>query len=261
MKSRVKLATLLLAMVMLVAVTACNRSAPDKNEKKSSDETSFSTAPLRADSEVSEVVPQSALYEPDLDNLVTDAVYELVKDSYNGGWSEYHIPKINLPNDLAENVNREMLAEGEKTLPDSGLERYDYFWQYANRVVSVLVRKCYPNDCDYYKVYNVSVDTGMRLTNDDLRQMYGLTEQQLTDLLIQKAGQRFIEYYSSFPHTADYVDQYNKTITAENVAGSMLFINQSGDLCSVTCIYSMAGANTYWRLLNLTGTTPVEFPR
>ncbi len=256
MKLRAKFVALLLLPVLIFSFTACHKKT-DNNQKDDLSQTENAEV-----SKPSQPASEPTLYEPDLDNLVTDAVCEFVQDPYNPGLYEYHIPKINLPNDLAENVNRMMLAEGEKALANSDArERYDYFWQYANRVVSVLVRECYPNGCDYFEVYNVSIDTGKRLTNDDLRQMFGLTEQQLTDLLIQKAGQRFIESYSNHPHTADYVDQYNKTITAENVAGSMLFINQSGDLCSVTCIYSMAGANTYWRLLNLTGTTPVEFPR
>ena len=204
---------------------------------------------------------KSEAAKPVTKKAVTDAVHETIKDPYDGYVYQYHIPQVNLSGNLADEVNQKMRADGNEWLNRAKQDQkngssiingdYNYTWGSYNKVISVLVKGKYPNDSVEYHVYNVFSDTGKQASNTDLRQMYGLSQQQLTNLLVKKAGECFKTKYKGVNAEPFYSEQYNKTVATSNANQSDLFINQSGKLCSVTKIYSLAGADYYYHVLTL----------
>lgn len=253
-----------LIMVIILSFSLCACSG-------STDTGSSSLSPIETEQNTEAIQTENTNDEIDFDNLVTDAVYETLADPFSSQVCYYHIPKINLPNSLADTINETMLNDAEEFMEDARKSidggysithaGYNYVWGHNDSVVSV-VTGCFFNTPGLeYTTYNLSLDTGETLSNDDLGQLYGFSQQELTDLIIDKAGKRFEENYKEAKEGAGdfYYSQYNRTITEENANNSQLYINENGDLCCVATIYSLAGAESYKHLINLTGnTTPSD---
>lgn len=261
MKTISKLVALILVIVLSASLVACD------NEKENKATTKTPTTV-----ETEQVTQESTQAEIDYENLVVDAVFEELTDPYDSHSCYYHIPKVNLSNGLADEINEKMLNDGREFMADAyeSIDKdvsiissgYNYLWGYKDNVVSVLAAKYYNMPGFGYNVYNLNMETGEILLNDDLRKFYGLSEQELTDLIINKAAARFEEKYKHMEDSLPdlYNKQYENTVTEENANRSLLYINKDGDLCSVTTIYSLAGADAYSHVLNLTGDTSAEDP-
>lgn len=212
---------------------------------------------------------------PALENPVTDALFETVQDPYDGTAYEYRIPRVNLPGDLAKDANQKMLADGMEWLQDpyNALSDktsivngdYCYSWAYQKGVVSVLVVGEYMSDDSACFVYNVSATTGQLLSDSELLALYRIDRDTLMQRLERKAEDCFVKAHadvnSANAENKELYDEARRfTVSKENLEQSLLFINESGDLCSVTAIGAMAGSGYYYHPLNLTGASSVSFP-
>ena len=213
--------------------------------------------------------------DPVLENPVTDALFETVKDPYDGTAYEYRIPRVNLPGDLAKDANQKMLADGMAWLQDpyNALSDktsivngdYRYSWAYQKGVVSVLVVGEYMSDDSVCFVYNVSATTGQLLSDSELLALYRIDRDTLMERLERKAEDCFVKAHRGVNSAdAELKEMYDEarrfTVSKENLEQSLLFINASGDLCSVTAIGALAGSGYYYHPLNLTGASSVSFP-
>lgn len=80
----------------------------------------------------------------------------------------------------------------------------------------------------------------------------GLNEASFLERAREAAGKTFGDP-SSFPAEAQQFaeDQYHKTVMDENLQDTQLFLNGEGKLCMIVRIFSMAGADYYWRVVEL----------
>ncbi len=111
-----------------------------------------------------------------------------------------------------------------------------------------------------YHVYNMSLDTGDVVTNDELRELYHLSKQELNDALAAKVTEHFENMDESIKSFDFYQTQYGKSLAEDNLNNARLYINNDGDLCCVLTMYSLAGADSYDYVYNVTGKTPAKDP-
>ncbi|MEY8387416.1 hypothetical protein AALC17_08995 [Oscillospiraceae bacterium 38-13] len=207
---------------------------------------------------------------------------DLVVDAYSEefGGRKFNIPKITLSGDAVANINAEIwrnlydgvvveILEWWNQGHYEGDEYITYNW-YVNDNILSLVVESHPVDwawTDYY-VYNISVPDGAVLSTQNVLSYCGLTDSLYKETAKQALyAFHFSCYGESIYERNDvagmkYADEaLAKTISAENIAKALPFINDKGELCMVCPVYSIAGADYYYNVINLnTFTLPTHYP-
>lgn len=196
------------------------------------------------------------------DALVTDAYYDVIYDDYFSLQNCcYHIPQIVLNNTRAAETNTQIYLELYGLLDqwiysvDSfpQLSEMAYTWGRQDDVVSVLVGTDYMTvSWPEYFIYNISVETGALLSDEEVLAACGLTEDEFY-ALAKAALQSHWDSRSSISDMvgeAAYRSLVDKTLADENIMLSRPYLNGEGELCIVANVFSAAGADSYWCLLN-----------
>ena len=216
---------------------------------------------------------QATTSEPEEDplpqNLVTDAYTETYMDEY--ATYEWRIPKILLSSDdvlrinseIWENVymngvqlNHEAIARKNPFLEKNEIE---YDWAVNENILSLWIHTNVDQySWDEYWVYNVDIMTGEEMSRESLLQAYGITTDEYYERAIQVLGSY---YWSNWEqdnenfYNQNFVDWFNQglnnTISKENINEAFPFINEQGELCLAAPVYSLAGAEYYWHILNM----------
>lgn len=217
-------------------------------------------------------------------DLVTDAFTytKTIKDIYDEVFS-YKIPKINIDSDDVNEINKEInekiISRAKEYVPileknDSvGLYEVGYLYYINNNILSVVINLNFDADVVDYYVYNIDINTGKRISNEDILKIKNMTEKQFEEKLSSAAKIKFINKYGSKDTYMDnlkysdafykeselkeqesiYVAQYNQTISRSNckIDNNKIYLSNNQNLNVVTKIYSLAGANEYEHILNL----------
>ena len=216
---------------------------------------------------------QATTSEPEEDplpqNLVTDAYTETYMDEY--ATYEWRIPKILLSSDdvlrinseIWENVymngvqlNHEAIARKNPFLEKNEIE---YDWAVNENILSLWIHTNVDQySWDEYWVYNVDIMTGEEMSRESLLQAYGITTDEYYERAIQVLGSY---YWSNWEqdnenfYNQNFVDWFNQglnnTISKGNINEAFPFINEQGELCLAAPVYSLAGAEYYWHILNM----------
>jgi hypothetical protein len=194
----------------------------------------------------------------------------------------YTIPKIDINSDYAITINKE-IQEEYKTEVDDEINNYKkgysvflYSVEYDvflnDTILSLVICREYPDDCIDYQVYNVDVSTGKSVSNTQLLQYKDITETDLLNKLPEVYSDEFInqngtketdidnmktapcgfteEEIKDF--SKDYTDQYNMTIDISNYGiDTPMFLNADGNLIIIAKIYSLAGSDFYYQMINV----------
>lgn len=198
-------------------------------------------------------------------NLVTDAYHDVI---YDGNYTQemlcYHIPQINLrgSSDINLDIYTQLYGILNKDVYDNMgdadyfpyISKMAYSWGIKNKSVSVLVETSQTDfaESNYY-VYNVSADTGKEISAEELVGNYGLTINEFYNLA-EDTLKAFLdtqkEEMVSSANEEIYEDCVEQTLSEENVKAAIPYINEKGELCIVTVVYTPAGAGHYWYHLN-----------
>ena len=104
-----------------------------------------------------------------------------------------------------------------------------------------------------YAVYGYDIESDSRVTNDMILEKRGITAEFYKDNLREKAKLMFEDMNGTIPPESreemGYYSQLEKTISDENVAEAVLFIDGLGELEAIMKIYSLAGADWYYHLV------------
>lgn len=210
----------------------------------------------------------------DFEHLVTDAFREtLIDRDASMEPSEWAIPKILLDDPAVAEINREVWEElYEKAAQpniESSAEGYptgrgiSYQWAVSGDILSVWIESHpYPYAWTDYYIYNVSIMTGKRLSDEEVYSTVDYTTSEYQERVKQAASSRFqegagsITDWSGDPMEDIYKAQLKNTVSEENVQDAKPFFNQQGHLCVAIPIYSMAGADFYWQTLDLEDFAP-----
>lgn len=166
----------------------------------------------------------------------------------------YIVPEFTLESEAAQTCNREIREVCDPiveeavayaaTSPDVNVE-IDYRTGRGYGAVSLCV--CITSISDQYLVYTLDTQTGELLENHQIAALAGVPEEEYWELLraaLQAAQAKYSdEYRDDF-----YYDRLEKTCAEENLEEATLFLGSGGELMAVGKVYSIAGAEYYWRV-------------
>lgn len=197
--------------------------------------------------------------EEEFQITVTDAYSDTAETEYSSFC--YHIPQINLKDDLAEGVNAQIFDTLYTIIDErvyDNLDQYGYVacgdirytWGMRDGILSVIVET---NGADYhwttYYVYNISVETGELISDEELLALFGLDRNGFHEMAramlepmfdgysaetIEMMGREFYDYIVSM------------TLSEDTLSQAMPYIGPDGSLCAALIKYSAAGASYYW---------------
>lgn len=214
--------------------------------------------------ETQPVIPQVTVSDAYFDTLTMEGYYG--PETYC-----YHIPQFDIESPETESLNRaiftemyELLEENVYATPEQPFVfSMAYEWIQVENIVSLLVYV----ECDWglrlFKVYNAYADGSGVLTREELIGSFGYDQSEFYDLVAQRLEEEYRSMYSAYPgsETDEYYQmQLSNTISYDNVTKVIPYISASGELCFVATIYSLAGADAYDYIVNLTGSAELNPP-
>lgn len=118
----------------------------------------------------------------------------------------------------------------------------------------VLTEECDWDKTNYY-VYNLELETGRLLNDTQLLQKLEISEDAFLSAARASAELSYTEHNGPVDNSYDSSysqEQLDMTLSIENIAAAQLFVNAEGKLMAAMDIYSVAGANSYQRLIEIT---------
>lgn len=228
----------------------------DEDEKKDSDGKEEDKTDEEEETTVTEIeMPSEA-------DIVSDADIELV--SYGSVYFCYHIPQINYPTDEISAVNdeirryyTELAAEQTEHLDEYGIMSVGdvaYIYGVKDNVVSIAVKESFAEyfGCNY-TIYNVDVKTGKMLTDSEVLEIMGLSEEDFRE--DTKSAMQL--YYDNASADDGYsYDEYAQesidySLSDECIAQARPVIDIDGSLCAVTEMLIVGGINTVKQIICL----------
>ncbi len=198
--------------------------------------------------------------------LVTDAYSKTIEGEYYTHC--YHIPQINLPDDLAAGWNEAMYDTLYATIENrvfKEMEKYDrpslakmvYVWGQKDNLVSIVLREDeYEYDWSTHTFYTVSTETGKQVVNDDIYAAYGMTEEDFyaaVKIVLAAVMAEEAEHYKNMISAEEIQELIDKTLDDVNIKGSVPFISPDGKLSFMGGVYTPAGAGRYYHMWTLEG--------
>ena len=187
--------------------------------------------------------------------------YEFIDDYNNKVNVTYRIPKIVINGNETNSVNKEILQKYEKQfiiaeelsefksweLSNTELD-YKFYVNYD--ILSVLIYYKFPNN-NYieYSVYDLDIYSGEQLNNQEIADRLSLDYSKIKQFIVDEIKNAFSELDG---HEEYFINQYEQSISDENINYSSLYIGENNQLMAVYRIYWVAGAGTYYHLMPIT---------
>lgn len=195
------------------------------------------------------------------ESLVVDAYSEEI----NG--RKFNIPKINLSNDAVADINAEIwtnLYDGVvvEILEWWNQQQYDvggyinYNWYVNNGMLSLII-ECLPSDWElnYYYVYNISVETGDIISNNEIISIAGLSQMEYLDTVRQALGSVYFQERESYIEQVGYDDLFRteleNTLSTDNIQNCVPYLNEEGQLCIIGARCSLGEDEFFYHEINL----------
>jgi hypothetical protein len=171
----------------------------------------------------------------------------------------YHVPSINLKSDDAAKINAELNALCMPYINDaldcikSGVSistfNIDYHYYENYGTLSLLVR--ISRYGDRFKVYVIDTSSGKKISNTELLAKRSISEEKFLSSVKEFATAEFKQQYAGEPGTALDTERYNKTVDINNInTDTPMYFDSDGTLCVIAKIYSPAGAEYYYHILD-----------
>jgi len=198
----------------------------------------------------------------DINDHVTDYCYgegEYTDSSGNEYSYSYIVPEITDDTDGAKEIN-ESIREETESIAEEGLSSVEsktslictkIFWEgftYDNIAGIVIHEQIDWTNTDYYLVYNYDLENESALTNADLIEKLGVSEDELLDAAATAIRDKFSELNDDNKNMDEYdfAYEYNEDIINELTIDNIRFYaNESGDLYICTEVAALAGAESY----------------
>ena len=198
--------------------------------------------------------------------LVTDAYAKEIEGKYYTHC--YHIPQINLPDDLAAGWNEAMydtlyatiekrVLKAMETKGQPELNRMVYAWGTHGDLVSIVVRE---DELEYdwstHSFYTVSAKTGMQVVDSEIYAAYGMTEEEFyaaVKIVLAAVMAEEAEHYKDMLSAEKIQELIDNTLSDENLKASKPFVSPDGKLSFMGGVYTPAGAGRYYHMWTLEG--------
>ncbi len=257
--------------------------APDETNTSTSDETESGpednnffivTVPSQTqpEPESSQAAPQETSAQPsepeeteNTEELVTVRLEENIvyDDSVNSHYDlRFSIPQINLDSADAQAANEDIetrfvsqveqarQAQAGRYSP-SIMGIYYESWQ-RDGLLTVLIHGQSMTNNDWFGLYIFDVATGAHRNNDDMAALLGTDRASLDARIADTLGNCYRDLYGSMADEDPlFEEQYDRTVSGENLAAAQVYVDQDGVPYVLGTVYSLAGAYSYDRLLPL----------
>ena len=194
-------------------------------------------------SAVSELYSAEGVYTDDIGN----------RKSYS-----YHVPQLRDDTPDAREINAEIAekyggeAEDEFRRMEGGFSLccgsigWEAFW--SGRQLFLLLRADTPNDLVEYDACGYDFETGSRITNEELLEQRGLSEEEYLAALREAARAAFERLNAAYPEErradGDYEALWERTREGQTMEQPM-YIDRDGELAVIAEICVFAGAGRY----------------
>ena len=238
----------LLAIFLLLCCTGCgDRTSPSTETPQST------AAPSGSSTEVGQP-------------MVVDA-YNGSRQNSEGALFTCAIPRVTLSGAEIDALNDELYqtfytdqlgADGAPT----GATSYD--WYVCGDVLTLRITEDTGLEFMTYHVYSVRVSTAHVMTSEEVLSEAGLTAAAFEEQASAALGNAYCVWLSGElaqqeEPDARYLEQFQKTVSAENAAEAVPFLDESGALWLCGKVYQPAGGDYHEVLLPLTGYETSEF--
>ena len=256
-KSRMGIALLLIG-ILLISFTGCLDHFIVKQT-----ETIVTTAPLETTeaepmpTETTMPVETTLETEPETNLVtVTDAYIDARKVGTNTMC--YHIPRINMPGDLASGVNEKIYQELKGSLARYPYDENGFYimdmtdvWGQRGDILSILVEEDF-SEGDYitYYTYHVSTVTGQEVSVEEVYHVFGITEADYYST-VRTVAENYYDTSGMLNYTP--VEIVQQTFTDANLAKSQPAIGKNGELVFALMIYTPAGSGESTMLFSADG--------
>lgn len=261
-----------LLLSLLLVLTLCGCGAQEAEETTAAATRETVQYGHTVEQEASAEAPAEGSVQPEAQVEVKDAFTDKAVMLDRDETYYYHIPSIRIPGVDATEVNQQMYYELYSFINQYVYENPDYpylgdmgyMWAVRDGIVSVVTEVVVGPDSSpdpMYVIYNVDISTGLRISDEDLLASFGLSPEDYRAQVEAAVERTYLELYQAYfeenQDDADLTDlyqqQYAKTISGDNVNKAHPYIDESGELCIVADIYSLAGGDSYRHLIALSG--------
>lgn len=201
------------------------------------------------------------------ENTVIGKLYEdkewVYTEYSNDSNGKYNVPKINASSVGADKINTQIQADIMPRVKE-GIEfeipwGISYKWYENNNILSLVITVDTGYDSEWYRVYNLNMKTGEICTNSQLLNIKGLSETEFLSKAKVAYGKTFKEKYNNSIEDDFTSEMYDKTINSSNYNVNVpMFLDNTGNLCVIGYIYSIAGAAGYYHQIQITGQNYLE---
>ena len=172
------------------------------------------------------------------------------------------IPAIQAPGADANRLNQEIFTVlypyvlDAKNAMDGGYSLVVHTVDYQIHINEQLISLVCEVDNDwgqrFYHVVNFDDGSYSEVTRPQLLQRFGMTEEMFLARAKDAMSAYFTANFSGIPHDAFYTDRHNQSTSEQNFRQDcQLFVNDAGNLCMIVKIYSFAGADYYYHIMEL----------
>ena len=201
------------------------------------------------------------------ENTVIGKLYEdkewVYTEYSNDSNGKYNVPKINASSAGADKINTQIQTDvmpSVKNGANSGEPwSASYNWYQNSDILSLVIKTNYSDDIERYYVYNLNMKTGEICTNSQLLNIKGISETEFLSKAKMAYASKFNEMYKNYSEDSWTMEVYNKTVASSNYdINTPMFLDNSGNLCVIGYIYSIAGAEGYYHIIQITGQNYLE---
>lgn len=263
---------LLLTLLLLLSVTACGGQSDPEPAPSSSDSIPETESPTEPETEPSTEPETEPATQPEPEETVLSvndyvAVWKhqqvIFDDSVGNHYDiSFTIPMLTLEQADALAINEEIQNACQPSLDDTlqaqenGTSPFllgiSYDAWLNNNLLTLLVHVVSMTDNDWYLLYTVDITTGRRLDNDDFAALLECDRATLDEHIRSTMESDYMSRYGSLFDQDPYAqEQLDNTCSDENVAAAQVYLDQTGNPCLLCTIYSLVGAASYERLLQL----------
>ena len=257
---------LILSLILLFGLWGCTGEETETEPEAPSTRETVHYGPTEAEPAPTQPSAQSQ-GEVEVKDVFTD---KAVMMDYDMTYY-FHIPSIHIPGVDTDEVNKTMYHELYSFIDQYVYQNPDYpylgdmgyLWTVKNGIASIITEVVVGPDSSpnpMYIIYNVDIATGERVFDEEVLAAFGWAPEHYREQVRTRLESAFLEFYGT-NQGEGVQEQYDKTVSDDNVNNCIVYIDVSGNLAVVADIYSLAGAESYRHLLCIEGDGEAAYPK
>lgn len=171
----------------------------------------------------------------------------------------YTYPQFLIKSDDANTANTEIrdtydplfeiFDEADHSFSCTGIK---YTCSVFKNYLSVLIKAEYNDTIDYYSVYTFDVNTGKRLSNDQIMEVLGADKEETYKNISKEIENHYTKRYEDYKGESDYKSCLKKSTDIKNIKSTaMMYMNNDGLLRAIVKEYSPDNLNMYDIIIKL----------